>query len=79
MPRKSHSPNPLQREPYVIHLKDGKALNKFYIDLDRYSDEKMSWFYDVDPKEIVSDPNWHVIQKLAKQVLRAFNYKKHES
>jgi hypothetical protein len=29
MPGKPHSPNPSQQKPYVIHMKDGKTLNKF--------------------------------------------------
>jgi hypothetical protein len=29
MPGKPHSPNPYQQKPYVIHMKDGKALDKY--------------------------------------------------
>ena len=29
MPGKPHSPLPYQQKPYVIHKKDGKALDKF--------------------------------------------------
>lgn len=29
MPGKPHSPNPAQQKPYVIHMRDGKALDKF--------------------------------------------------
>lgn len=29
MPGKTHSPNAYQQKPYVIHMHDGKALDKF--------------------------------------------------
>ena len=28
-PGKPHSPNPYQQKPYVVHMRDGKALHKF--------------------------------------------------
>ncbi len=29
MPGKPHSPNPLQQKPYVVHMRDGKALDRY--------------------------------------------------
>ncbi len=29
MPGKPHSPNPSQRNPYVVQIKNGKAYDKF--------------------------------------------------
>ena len=53
-----------------------KILNKFYNILNQYSYEKMSLLQIVDPKEILKDPRWHVIQKTAKEVLKAFKFHK---
>lgn len=66
-------------ESYDISNEQYKILNKFYEVLDRYSDEKMSWLQTVDPKEILADPRWHEIQKMAKEVLEAFNYRKSQA
>ncbi len=60
---------------YKISNDQYKILDRFYVLLDQYSDEKMSWLQTVDPKEILIDPRWHEIQKMAKKVLRSFNYK----
>lgn len=63
-------------EIYGISNSQYTNLNKFYKDIDRYSNEKMSWLDSADPKEILADPRWHEIQKLAKEVLEAFHYTK---
>jgi hypothetical protein len=50
-----------------------QALNEF--------DKKLRIFCDTIPEivdekeEILLNPKWHVIQQMAKEVLRAFNYK----
>ena len=63
-------------ENYGISNEQYKLLNKFYKLLNQYSHEKMSWLQTIDPKEILKDPRWHVIQKIAKEVLKAFNFHK---
>jgi len=61
---------------YNITIYQYKILLKFYYILHKYSEKKMSWHYSVNPKEILTDPKWHEIQKKAKEVLKAFNYQK---
>ena len=64
---KNHKIYHISSDQYII-------LHKFYKILDQYSDEKMSWLQTVDPKKILEDPRWSEIQKMAKEVLEAFNY-----
>lgn len=61
-------------ELYGISDEQYKILQKFYKTLDQYSDEKMSWLHSVDPKEVLEDPRWHAIQKMAQEVLKAFHF-----
>ena len=61
---------------YGISNEQYHLLNTFYEILDQYSDEKMSWLETVNPKEILADPKWHKIQKMAKKILKVFNYQK---
>jgi hypothetical protein len=61
---------------YGISDEQHVILNEFYDMLNQYSDEKMSWLQTVNPKELLTDPKWHKIQKTAKEVLKIFNYKK---
>ena len=61
---------------YGISTDQYSILRLFYEYLDQYSNEKMSWVQTVDPKTILKDPRWHEIQKMAKEVLEAFNYQK---
>ncbi len=39
MPGKPHSPNPYQQKPYVIQMKDGKAIDKLGKSVDKKSPE----------------------------------------
>jgi hypothetical protein len=65
-------------ENYYISHEQYKILNKFYNVLNQYSDEKMSWLQTADPTKILADPRWHEIQKMATEVLKAFNYRKNK-
>jgi hypothetical protein len=64
---------------YAISNDQLIILKILYKSLDCYSDEKMSWMQAVDPKELLEDPRWHEIQKMAKDVLEAFNYQKNST
>lgn len=61
---------------YGISKEQYNILFKFYLILDRFSNDKMSWFESVDPIEILKDPRWNEIQTVAKKVLKAFHYEK---
>jgi len=61
---------------YAISDDQCSVLRLFYECLDQYSDEKMTWLQTVDPKELLADPRWSEIQKMAGEVLKAFNYHK---
>lgn len=64
---------------YGISNEQYKILNEFYKVLDRYSDEKMSWLQTTDPKQVLADSRWHEVQKMAKGVLKAFNFQSNAS
>ncbi len=57
---------------YGLSSRQYRMLKKFYKCLRNYSD-KTTAFYDI---EIVNDLKWHKIQKMAKEVLEVFDYKK---
>jgi len=59
---------------YGITHTQYKLLSKLYKYLDKYAEAKMSWYDSADPKQILADPKWHKIQKIAKEVLEVFNY-----
>ncbi len=61
---------------YNITFKQYQILLKLYKLLDKYSDEAMSYSDFINPEVIIKDKKWKKIQKLAKEVLKAFNYKK---
>ena len=58
---------------YGVAQKQFKILLKFYNMLRYYSDKTSEI---VNNQEVLSDPEWHKIQKMAKKVLKSFNYKR---
>lgn len=63
-----------EHKKYEISEQQLALLEKFMHSLDEYSEEKMSWLYEANPQEIINDPKWHKIQKLAKEGQKIFNY-----
>ncbi len=61
---------------YGITNKQYKVLLRLSKPLDKYSDEVMTYSANINPEVIIKDKKWKKIQKLAKEVLKVFNYKK---
>jgi hypothetical protein len=60
-----------QYKDYEITEPQVEALKTLYMNLDRYKDKIVD---TNDLQKILDDPEWHEIQKLAKEVIKIFNY-----
>ncbi len=58
---------------YGISDSQYEILYQFYVAIDQFSSEKMSWSQFVDPLDVLTDPKWINIQYMAKKVLKAFD------